>query len=109
MAVPAKCELVNRGCKVLRCRCQRDAATPVTCCARPRLHALQVERLQRLLPGMGTALRRMKPAELVRMAAQLEEVRRGTGTGSCIRGDARGRDAATCAQPALLVPPSPAH
>lgn len=37
----------------------------------------QVRQLQDLLPGMGGALRRMKPAELVRMAAQLEEVGRG--------------------------------
>lgn len=40
---------------------------------------VQVERLRQLLPGMGTTLRRMKPAELVRMAAQLEEVG-GKGT-----------------------------
>lgn len=40
----------------------------------PCAPAPQVEKLQQLLPGMGAALRRMKPAELVRMAAQLEAV-----------------------------------
>lgn len=34
----------------------------------------QVRQLQALLPGMDMALRRMKPADLVRLAARLEQV-----------------------------------
>lgn len=38
------------------------------------LASLQVHRLHALLPGMDSMLRRMKPAELICMAAQLEQV-----------------------------------
>lgn len=40
------------------------------CCPMPP----QVRQLQALLPGMDMALRRMKPADLVRLAARLEQV-----------------------------------
>jgi hypothetical protein len=41
----------------------------------PDMPAVQVHQLQTLLPGTESSLRRIKPAQLVRMAAKLEQVR----------------------------------
>lgn len=60
---------------------------PTRCLSRP-----QVAQLHALLPGLEGKLQRMRPAELVRLAARLEEVRTG------------GRAAAACTRLAACGP-----